>query len=92
MFGWNGISWPSTSRRSGKRVASPSTASCASGFPRLAPAQYGIVGGDSADLVIAPWWALALVPIGTLVMVAGATSLPALLATRISAVDALRYE
>jgi putative ABC transport system permease protein len=51
-----------------------------------------IAGGDSADVVIAPWWSLTLVPIGILLLVAGATSLPARLATRISAADALRYE
>jgi putative ABC transport system permease protein len=55
-------------------------------------AVYAIAGGDSDDLVIAPWWALALVPIGTLLLVAGATGLPARLATRIPAADALRYE
>jgi putative ABC transport system permease protein len=53
---------------------------------------YAIAGGNSEDLVIAPWWSLALVPIGTLLMVAGATSLPARLATRIPSADALRYE
>jgi ABC-type lipoprotein release transport system permease subunit len=55
-------------------------------------AVYGIAGADSKDLVIAPWWALTLVPIGTLVLVAAATSLPARLATRIPPADALRYE
>ena len=58
----------------------------------LFPVVYRIAGADRADLATAPWWALALVPIGTLLMVAGATSLPALLATRISTADALRYE
>jgi putative ABC transport system permease protein len=53
---------------------------------------YAIAGGDSDDLVIASWWSLTLVPIGTLLMVAAATSLPARLATRIPTADALRYE
>jgi putative ABC transport system permease protein len=53
---------------------------------------YGMTGGDSEDIVIAPWWSLALVPIGTLLIVAAATGLPARLATRIRAADALRYE
>jgi putative ABC transport system permease protein len=55
-------------------------------------AVYGIVGGSSEDLVLAPWWWLALVPVGTLLVVVGATSLPARLATRIPTADALRYE
>ena len=55
-------------------------------------AVYAIAGGDGDDLVIASWWSLTLVPIGTLLMVAAATSLPARLATRIPAADALRYE
>jgi putative ABC transport system permease protein len=55
-------------------------------------AVFAIAGGDSQDIVIAPWWALALVPIGTLLVVAGATGLPARLATRIPTADALRYE
>jgi ABC-type lipoprotein release transport system permease subunit len=55
-------------------------------------AVYGIAGGSSEDLVIAPWWWLTLVPIGTLIIVAAATSLPARLATRIPTADALRYE
>jgi putative ABC transport system permease protein len=53
---------------------------------------YAVAGGERADLVLAPWWWLALVPIGTVVLVAAATSLPARLATRIPAADALRYE
>jgi ABC-type lipoprotein release transport system permease subunit len=53
---------------------------------------FGIAGGSSEDLVIAPWWWLALVPIGTVLMVVAATSLPARLATRIPTADALRYE
>jgi putative ABC transport system permease protein len=55
-------------------------------------AVYAIAGGDSEDLVIAPWWSLTLVPIGTVLMVVAATSLPARLATRIPIADALRYE
>jgi putative ABC transport system permease protein len=55
-------------------------------------AVFAIAGGSSEDLVIAPWWSLTLVPIGTLLIVAAATSLPARLATRIPTVDALRYE
>jgi putative ABC transport system permease protein len=42
--------------------------------------------------VLAPWWWLALVPIGAPLLVAGATGLPARLATRIPTADALRYE
>ena len=53
---------------------------------------YGIAGGSSEDRVIAPWWWLALVPIGTVLMVVAATILPARLATRIPTADALRYE
>jgi putative ABC transport system permease protein len=53
---------------------------------------YGIAGGSAEDRVIAPWWWLALVPIGTVLMVVAATSLPARLATRIPTADALRYE
>jgi putative ABC transport system permease protein len=55
-------------------------------------AVYGIAGGDSKDLVLAPWPWLALVPVATLLLVAGAAGLPARLATRISTADALRYE
>jgi ABC-type lipoprotein release transport system permease subunit len=55
-------------------------------------ALYAIAGGDSEELVLAPWWWLALVPVATLVIVACATSLPARLATRIPTADALRYE
>ena len=55
-------------------------------------AVFAIAGGDSQGIVIPPWWALALVPIGTLLVVAGATGLPARLATRIPTADALRYE
>jgi putative ABC transport system permease protein len=55
-------------------------------------AVYRIAGGDAGDLVLAPWWWLALVPIGAPLLVAGATGLPARLATRIPTADALRYE
>jgi putative ABC transport system permease protein len=55
-------------------------------------AVYTIAGGDRKDFVIAPWWWLALVPIATLLIVAGAASLLARLATRIPTADALRYE
>jgi putative ABC transport system permease protein len=55
-------------------------------------AVYAIAGGSSEDRVLAPWWWLALVPIGTVLMVVAATSLPARLATRIPTADALRYE
>lgn len=53
---------------------------------------YGIAGGSSEDRVIAPLWWLAFVPIGTMLVVVAATSLPARLATRIRTADALRYE
>ena len=42
--------------------------------------------------MIAPWWWLALVPVGGILLVVIATSLPARLATRIPTADALRYE
>jgi ABC-type antimicrobial peptide transport system permease subunit len=53
---------------------------------------YGIAGGSREDRVIAPWWWLALVPVGTVLMVVAATILPARLATRIPTAGALRYE
>jgi putative ABC transport system permease protein len=53
---------------------------------------YSIAGGSSDDLVLAPWWWLALVPVGTLLIVVGATGIPARLATRLPTADALRYE
>ena len=53
---------------------------------------YGIAGGSGEDRVIAPWWWLALVPIGIVLMVLASTILPARLATRIPTADALRYE
>jgi putative ABC transport system permease protein len=55
-------------------------------------AVYGIAGGSAEDVVIAPWWSLAAVPIGAVLVVVAATSVPARLATRIPAADALRYE
>ena len=48
--------------------------------------------GTTEDAVLAPWWSLALIPIGTVLIVVAATSLPARLATRIRTADALRYE
>ena len=55
-------------------------------------ALYRIASGTIEDAVIARWWSLALIPIGTVLVVAAATSLPAWFATRIRAADALRYE
>ncbi|MGH3112492.1 MAG: ABC transporter permease, partial [Gaiellaceae bacterium] len=55
-------------------------------------ALYAIAGDTTEDAVIAPWWSLALIPIGTVLVVVAATSLPARLATRIQTADALRYE
>jgi len=55
-------------------------------------ALYRIAGDTTEEVVIAPWWSLALVPIGTVLVVVAATSLPARLATRIHTADALRYE
>jgi putative ABC transport system permease protein len=55
-------------------------------------ALYQIAGDTTEDAVIAPWWSLALIPIGTVIVVAAATTLPARLATRIRTADALRYE
>ena len=51
-----------------------------------------ITSGTTEDAVVAPWRALALIPIGTVLVVAAATSVPARLATRIRTSDALRYE
>jgi len=53
---------------------------------------YAMSGDGTEGAVIAPWWALALVPLGAVAFVLAATSLPAWLATRIRASDALRYE
>jgi putative ABC transport system permease protein len=55
-------------------------------------ALYRIAGDTTEDAVLAPWWSLALVPLGTVLVVAAATTLPARLATRIHTADALRYE
>ena len=55
-------------------------------------ALFGIAGDTTEDAVIAPWWSLAIIPIGTVLVVVAATSLPARLATRIHTADALRYE
>jgi putative ABC transport system permease protein len=55
-------------------------------------AMHQIAAGTTEDAVIAPWWSLALIPIGTVFLVVLATSLPARLATRIHTADALRYE
>jgi putative ABC transport system permease protein len=48
--------------------------------------------GTTEDVVLAPWWSLALIPIGAVLVVVVATSLPARSATRIRTADALRYE
>jgi hypothetical protein len=51
------------------------------------------IAGDATEAaVIAPWWSLALIPVGTVLVVVAATSVPAWLATRIHTADALRYE
>ncbi len=55
-------------------------------------ALYGIASGTTEGAVVAPWWSLALIPVGTVLVVVAATSLPALLATRIPTAEALRYE
>jgi ABC-type antimicrobial peptide transport system permease subunit len=55
-------------------------------------AMYGIASGTTEDAVVAPWWSLALIPVGIVLVVVAATSLPARLATRIRTADALRYE
>ena len=51
-----------------------------------------IASGTTEDAVVAPWWSLALIPVGTMFVVVAATSLPAWLATRIHPADALRFE
>jgi putative ABC transport system permease protein len=53
---------------------------------------FRIAGDTTEDAVIAPWWSLALIPIGAVLVVVAATSLPARSATRIHTTDALRYE
>lgn len=55
-------------------------------------AVFALAGGDTADLVIAPWWWLVLVPVATLIMTVAVTSLPARLAAQLPAADALQYE
>jgi ABC-type antimicrobial peptide transport system permease subunit len=55
-------------------------------------ALHRIAAGTTEDAVIAPWWPLALIPVGTVLVVVAATTLPARLATRIRTADALRYE
>jgi putative ABC transport system permease protein len=55
-------------------------------------AMYLIASGSTEDAVVAPWWSLALMPVGLVLVVVAATSLPARLATRIRTADALRYE
>ncbi len=55
-------------------------------------ALYKAASGTTDDAVLASWWLLALIPIGTVLVVMVATSLPARLATRIRTADALRYE
>jgi putative ABC transport system permease protein len=55
-------------------------------------AMYAIAGDTTEDAVVAPWRVLALIPVGTVLVVVAATSVPALLATRIPTADALRYE
>jgi putative ABC transport system permease protein len=53
---------------------------------------YRIASGTSDAAVIAPWWSLALIPVGTVLAVVAATSLPARVAARLRPTDALRYE
>jgi ABC-type antimicrobial peptide transport system permease subunit len=53
---------------------------------------FRIAGDTTENAVVAPWWSLALIPAGTLIVVLVATSIPAWLATRIRPADALRYE
>ena len=55
-------------------------------------ALHAIASGSTDGAVLAPWWSLALIPIGAVLVVVAATSLPARLATRIHVADALRYE
>jgi ABC-type lipoprotein release transport system permease subunit len=51
-----------------------------------------ITSGTTEDAVVAPWRSLALIPIGTVLVVVAAITVPARLATRIRTSDALRYE
>jgi ABC-type antimicrobial peptide transport system permease subunit len=55
-------------------------------------ALYQIAGDTTEAAVIAPWWTLVLIPIGTVLVVVAATGLPARQATRIHTAEALRYE
>ena len=54
-------------------------------------AAYRVAGGDG-DPTIAPWPWLLLVPVGTVLMVVAATSVPARIVTRVPTVEVLRYE
>ena len=51
-----------------------------------------ITSGTTDEAVVAPWRSLALIPIGAVLVVVAATSVPARLATWIRPADALRYE
>ena len=51
-----------------------------------------VTSGTTEDAVVAPLRSLALIPIGTVLVVVAATIVPARLATRIRTSDALRYE
>jgi ABC-type lipoprotein release transport system permease subunit len=51
-----------------------------------------ITSGTTEEAVVAPWRSLAPIPIGAVLVVVAATSVPARLATRIRPSDALRYE
>jgi putative ABC transport system permease protein len=55
-------------------------------------ALYAAANDNATDAVIAPWPWLALIPIATLLLVAAAVGLPARLATRMHAAEALRVE
>jgi ABC-type lipoprotein release transport system permease subunit len=55
-------------------------------------ALYQATSGNMTDAVVAPWPWLALIPIATLLLVVAATGLPARLATRIRAAEALRFD
>lgn len=54
-------------------------------------AAYRVAGGDG-DPTNAPWPWLLLVPVGTVLMVVAATSVPARIVTRVPTVEVLRYE
>jgi putative ABC transport system permease protein len=53
---------------------------------------YAAASGSTTGAVIAPWPWLALIPIGTLVLVVAAVGLPTRLTTRIRTAEALRFE